>query len=192
MGLAGSSAALAQKGMGDPVGMARQDLRPAMTQLSGVVLSVETHPCEQTTGRAVVGTHVILRGSDGQEYNVHLGPAQAVASLIAPLEPGRRIGVAAFRTDKMAQNHYVATTLVQNGRTVELRDASLRPVWSQGNRRQADSAASLGATGGFVSRTRYGGHGQQLGPGRGRGRGFGPAFGGRGFGRARRGGCRLQ
>ncbi len=180
--LAGSMAH-AQKGMGDPVGVVRQGLEPVLTSLSGVVQSVETHPCEKTTGRAVAGTHIIFQGSDGQEYNLHLGPADAVAALAERLEPGARIDVVAFRTARMPDNHYAVTTLTHEGEAVELRDAGLRPAWSQQRRGLVGNRCEIGLAAPPDTARRWGAAGQQqfqpqrmrFRGGAGRGQGFGRA-----------------
>jgi len=152
------SAAYAQKGMGDQVGVARQGLKPPMTQLSGQIVSIETHPCEKTTGPALAGTHLIVEGTEGKQYNLHLGPANAVAPIVEPLQPGKQIQVVAFRTSQMPENQYVVTTLrLEDGKVLVLRDSDLRPFWS-----------------------RWGG------PGRGSNQGFAGRGQGRGFGRQSR------
>lgn len=185
--LAGS-VAQAQKGMGDPTGMARQGLEPALTSLSGVVQSVETHPCENTTGRAVAGTHIMLQGNNGKEYNLHLGPADAVSTLVERLEPGAQIEVVAFQTSKMPEDHYVVTTLMYEGERVELRGAGLKPVWSQQRRGFAPSRRGTGLTAPPETSRRRGGAGQQqYRPQRMRFRGGGGR--GRGLGRANRPWC---
>ncbi len=123
--------AYGQKGMGDPTGIVRQGLNPPLTTLSGKLVSIETHPCENTTGYALAGTHLIVEAEDGTKYNIHVGPADAVASIVEPLTAGARIEVQAFRTATMPQDQYVATRLVLAAdRVVELRDASLRPFWA--------------------------------------------------------------
>jgi hypothetical protein len=128
----------AQKGMGDPIGVARQGLKPSLVELSGTIVSVETHPCAKTTGRAVVGTHLIVKGADGQQYNLHLGPAYAVASLTESLQPGQAIEAVVFRTPQMPENQYVVSTLrLGAGKVVQLRDSSLRPSWSRQGRLQS-------------------------------------------------------
>jgi hypothetical protein len=123
-------AAWGQKGVGDPVGVARQGIRPALVWLSGHVKSVETHSCEKTTGRAVIGTHLILEATDGGEYNVHLGAAEAVTETVGRLPVGTSVEVVAFRTETMHNGHYVAKELTAHGRTFQLRDATLRPFWA--------------------------------------------------------------
>jgi len=125
------SATFAQKGMGDQVGVVRQGLKPPMTQLSGRIVSIETHPCEKTTGPALEGTHLIVEGTDDRQYNLHLGPANAVAPLIEPLQPGTKIEVVAFRTSKMPEDQYVVTTLqLADGKLLAFRDSDLRLFWS--------------------------------------------------------------
>lgn len=172
-----SSAAYAQKGMGDQTGVARQGLRPPLVQLSGKVLSVETHPCEKTTGHALMGAHLTVAGADGKQYNLHLGPAGAVAPITESLPPGSRVEVVAFRTSQMPENQYVATTLrLEAGNVLVLRDSNLRPFWSGqgglgGGRNQEFTGWGRGRDFGRQSRWQSVRH---RGPwcGRGRGRGW--------------------
>jgi hypothetical protein len=123
----------AQRGIGDPTGVARQPVKPEVVSLSGKLVEVKTGPCEATTGRSPTGTHLILETADEEQLNVHLGPAAAVADTVAKLSVGQEIGIRAFRSEKMKENHYVAQSLTFGKTTVELRDAGLRPVWAQGN-----------------------------------------------------------
>ena len=74
----GASEALAQRGVGDDAGIARQAVKPAVVSLSGKITSVETGPCMSTTGRAEVGTHVHLETPKGRALNIHLGPQAEV------------------------------------------------------------------------------------------------------------------
>ena len=125
-------AAYAQKGTGDATGVARQAVKPEITSLSGKLLEVKTGPCEATTGQSPIGTHIILETAEKEKVNVHLGPATAVAETVAKLTIGQKITVKAFRTGKLKDNHYIATSLSFDKTTVELRDDTLRPVWAQG------------------------------------------------------------
>jgi len=122
----------AQKGMGDPIGVARQSVKPEVTSLSGELTAVETHPCEKTTGHALAGTHILLKNSNGETLNVHLGPAEAdvVKGIVKQLVVGKDISAAAFRTDKMPKLNFVAVSLTFDDKTVVLRDEGLRPVWA--------------------------------------------------------------
>lgn len=131
----------AQRGMGDPSGVARQPVKPEVVSLSGKLVEVKTGPCESTTGRSPIGTHLILETADKSQLNIHLGPAAAVADTVAKLLVGQEIAVKAFRTEKMKENHYVAQSLTFGKTTIELRDAGLRPVWAQGNADPGGAAA---------------------------------------------------
>ncbi len=174
----GASEALAQKGMGDPTGVARQAVKPEVVSLTGKVVSVESGPCELTTGPAAIGTHVMLETEDGESLNVHLGPQVAVAELAKRLKRGTALSISAFRTEKMPEGHYVAQSLTLGNKTIELRDASLRPVWAGGRGAgrggwQGGAAAGLGP--GFGPGR---GAGRAGAPGQGRGpQGFGPGQG---------------
>jgi hypothetical protein len=125
-------AAYAQKGTGDATGVAQQAVKPEIVAISGKLLEIKTGPCEATTGHSSVGTHIILETAEKEKVNVHLGPAAAVAETVAKLTVGQEITVKAFRTDKLKNHHYVATSITFDKTTVEFRDDTLRPVWAQG------------------------------------------------------------
>jgi hypothetical protein len=124
------SAALAQRGVGQPRGVAASADRPTVVSIQGRVLEVCTEPCESTTGHALEGTHFLLETAEGKRLNMHLGPADAVADIAAQLAPRRRVTVACFRTPRMKPDHYVAQSIRIGQRTLELRDENLRPVWA--------------------------------------------------------------
>ena len=71
----------AQKGMGDSEGIARQAAKPKIVSVAGTVLEVKTERCELATGRSDLGTHVLLKTSDGKELNIHIGPEADVAHI---------------------------------------------------------------------------------------------------------------
>lgn len=133
-GLAAPSAR-AQRGMGDPGGVAQQLVKPKLVSLTGRVVAVETEPCEKTTGRGQVGTHLVLRTRKGDRLNVHLGWAVAVEPVARQLTPGTKVEITAFRTQKMPKGDYVAKSLTVDGRTLQLRDENLRPIWAGGSGR---------------------------------------------------------
>lgn len=123
--------AYAQKGMGDYEGVGRQRIKPPVVRLTGIVEGIETHPCEHTTGKAELGTHLIIKDSQNQKLNIHLGPAEEVADIVRRLSAGKKINIFGFRTEKMPANQYVAKTLVLGDRVIHLRDSMLRPYWSR-------------------------------------------------------------
>ena len=71
-----------QLGMGDNKGIAQQKLKPRLVRISGKLQEIKTHPCENTTGKAKLGTHLILKDMDGRELNVHLGPASELSETV--------------------------------------------------------------------------------------------------------------
>ena len=119
-----------QLGMGDRKGIVQQGLKPRLVRLSGTLQQIQTHPCESTTGTADLGTHLILDDKDGQELNIHLGPAIEVSEIVKRLTLRARVDLIGFRTDKMLSNHYVAKTLILPNHIIPLRDSDLRPYWS--------------------------------------------------------------
>ena len=125
-----AAAAPGQRGMGDIKGVAQQRLKPRLVLISGKLQEIKIHPCEKTTGKAELGTHLILRDKHGQELNIHLGPAPELSETVKRLTVGRKLDLLGFRTDKMPPNHYVAQTLILGSRIIQLRDSGLRPYWS--------------------------------------------------------------
>ena len=123
-------AVLAQRGVGELQGVARQVAKPKVVSLSGEVVEVKTGSCKMTTGRSPAGTHFVMKTSGGTTLEVHLGPAAAVEFLAKELPPGTEVKVEAFRTKKMARGQYVARSLKYGARTVQLRDETLRPAWA--------------------------------------------------------------
>lgn len=123
-------AAQAQRGMGDGEGVAQQMFKPSLFYISGRLQEIKTHPCENTTGKADLGTHLILKGKQGRELNIHLGPAPELSETVNQLIVGSKIELIGFRTDKMPPNQYVAKTLIISSNIIQLRDSDLRPYWA--------------------------------------------------------------
>jgi len=174
-----TTAAHAQRGVGDPTGVAQQAVKPEVVSLSGEVLEVKTGPCENTTGPSLLGTHLLLKAGEGETLNIHLGPAAQVEFLAADLTAGKTVKVKGFRTEKMEAGHYVAQTVAYGDRTVQLRDENLRPVWAGGRgarNRAAGVPAGMGpgrGWGGGYGYRRGRGPGGNYGQQRGRGTGWG-------------------
>lgn len=120
----------AQRGIGDPFGMANRADKPSISAHSGTILSVRTGPCESTTGRSYIGTHLIVRLDSGSTINLHLGPTSDISAMISALDRGTYIAFDAFRTDEMADDALVATTIRHGSDVIVLRDETLRPVWA--------------------------------------------------------------
>ncbi len=124
---AGSS--VAQKGTGAATGAARSGVAETV-EIVGTLIDSKVDACPQTTGRALVGAHLILDGEGGRRVNLHLGPLTAVESLLAQVHEGTEVATQAFRTDAMAPNAYAAITVTVDGSTTTLRGADLRPTWA--------------------------------------------------------------
>jgi hypothetical protein len=167
----------AQRGRGDPSGIAREAVQPDVVSLAGKVLKVETAPCEMTTGRSIFGTHFVMKTVEGKKLNIHLGPAAVVEFVAKQLKAGSKVKVEGFRTEKMPEAEYVAKSLTLGERTITLRDETLRPVWAGGGRgwRGRGDGFGWGRGPGWGRRAGYG-YGWQ--PGRaGRGPGWCPWYG---------------
>src|SRR5512144_1433160 len=155
LGLLIAVPAAAQKGMGEPTGVARQAVKPPIETMSGTIKDIKIGPCERTTGRSLEGVHLIVQAESGKAINLHLGPAAALEGVLDQLSAGQQITFEAFRTDAMPQDAYVAKSLKAGDATFDLRDDSLRPKWAGGR-----------------------GGGPGMGAGRGLGQGRGPGGGG--------------
>lgn len=125
-----AAASPGQMGMGDSKGVVQQRLKPPLIRISGKLQEIKTHLCENTTGKAELGTHLILKDRHGRELNIHLGPASAVSEAVKQLKVGRKLDLLGFRTEKMPPNHYVAKTLILANHLIQLRGSDLRPYWS--------------------------------------------------------------
>jgi hypothetical protein len=150
--------AAAQKGMGEPTGVARQAVTPPIETMSGTIKDIEIGPCERTTGRSLEGVHLIVQAESGKTINLHLGPAAALEDVLDQLSAAQQITFEAFRTDAMPQDAYVAKSLKAGDTTFDVRDDSFRPNWA---------IAARGGQGG----------GPGMGAGRGQGRDPGPGAG---------------
>ncbi|MCP4610853.1 MAG: hypothetical protein GY845_19260 [Planctomycetes bacterium] len=125
-----SFAAQAQRGVGDGEGVAQQMLKPPLVHISGKLKEIKSHPCENSTGKADLGTHLILKNKQGRELNIHLGPTPELSETVKRLNIGSKIELIGFRTDKMTLNQYVAKILIFGGNVIQLRDSGLRPYWA--------------------------------------------------------------
>ena len=158
--LGGVPFARAQKGIGDENGVSRQSAKPEVITMTVVVSKVDSHPCENTTGPALVGTHFLALGSKGEKLNIHLGPAEEVKEITKRLKRGLEIKADVFRTAKMPANHYVARTLYIDGQVLHLRDKDLRPFWAGGFAGKGNGGGT-----GFGKGRRRGGASNQRGRG---------------------------
>lgn len=124
-----ASPAVAQKGAGASDGLGRADMPVTTVTLTGRVQALKTGRCELTTGRAMIGAHVMLATEARNRVNLHLGPEVAVADLLDTLTPGTTVTAEAFRTDALPADAFIARTVTVDGTTTTLRDSDLRPAW---------------------------------------------------------------
>jgi hypothetical protein len=163
--------AYAQRGMGDAEGLARRGLQPELTKVSGKLVRIETHPCQQTTGQGILGTHVGLLTPEGQTLDIDLGWAAAVESIAARLVIGQPLDAVVFRTDSMPEGRWVAKSLTIDGDVLALRDDRLRPFWAGPGGGQGPSRTAAGS--GWGTRGYGVGGGYRVGGGSGYGAGYG-------------------
>lgn len=195
----GASIAPAQKGVGETTGVAQQVVKSKVTSVSGTIRRIETGPCKATTGRADIGTHLVIETAKGEKLNIHLGPTAVVRYITNRLKTGDTVTVNAFRTEKMTEDHFVAQSIVLGKASAQLRDENLRPYWAGGGnairgRGGPQSGAGYGrGRGGGGGRGSYQtwsdmppnrgpgwgaqGRGRGGGYGQGRGRGYGQGYG---------------
>lgn len=125
----------AQRGRGNFTGLGQELVKPDIIELSGELVEIKTGPCEQTTGRAIIGTHLFIQeNADGPLMNIHLGDAAAVDRFVTGLVIGNEVNVQAFRTDLLDDDQYIAMELESDGRSMILRTSDFRPVWAGSNR----------------------------------------------------------
>ena len=136
-----------QLGMGDNKGVAQQRVKPRLVRISGKLKDIKTRPCENTTGKAELGTHLILKDKHGQELNIHLGPSPSVSEAIKRLTVGTKLDLLGFRTEKIPPNHYVAKTLILANHLIQLRSSDLRPYWSNNRLGEEIPSPSTATTG---------------------------------------------
>ena len=129
-----TTVALAQRGTGEDEGLARRGIQPEMKEISGRLTAIETGPCQRTTGREYIGTHLLVEAEDGRELNIHIGAASAVQSFVDQLRVGQQIDATVFRTDRLPPDHYVAQTLRAGEQVLEVRREDLSPFWAQQRR----------------------------------------------------------
>jgi hypothetical protein len=172
--------AWAQRGIGQPQGVARQAVLPDTETIAGTLERIEIGPCESTTGHASVGLHLHLRTDYGDDVNLHAGPAANVKPLLDQLRIGDSLSVVAFRTENHRPGHYVAQKISSGDQVIDLRDENLRPQWA-GTNAARQPGQGRGQT---IGQGPGQGRGQAMGQGRPRGAGQGPALQqGRGPGR---------
>jgi hypothetical protein len=66
LGLLFAVPAAAHKGMGEPIGVARQAVKPPIETLSGTIRDIKIGPYERTTGRSLEGVHLIVQAESGK------------------------------------------------------------------------------------------------------------------------------
>ena len=129
---------LAQKGTGAVEGIASSAEKPAIETLTGELLEIKIGPCKHTTGKSMIGSHLLLRQGK-KTLNIHLGPEQAVAHVVEQLSPGMALSVEAFQTTRLTDDAYIAKVLLLEDQRIQLRDDNLRPSWADSERPRGQS-----------------------------------------------------
>ncbi len=134
----------AQKGVGEPKGVAQMTEEPTVTTFFGIVEDVKIGPCENTTGPSPLGVHLMLGTDEMGPIDLHLGPMSAVDYVAELIATGDTVMVQAFRTSQLTDGAYVAKTLTLEDKLIELRDDDLRPNWARGADRGAGQGKGQG------------------------------------------------
>jgi hypothetical protein len=120
----------AQRGTGEPIGIARQAVQPQPVTWQGTLEAIDTAPCAHTTGRATQGTHLRINTGADTPLNLHIGPTAAVSDLLDQLRVGQTLQGTGFRTERLPEDALVATQVGVNGATYPLRNEQTRPFWA--------------------------------------------------------------
>lgn len=129
-------AASAQSGRGR--GRGNYDPATEMT-LSGQVTKAENVlPTGRSGRRGMGGLHLELK-SGGETVVVHLGPAAFVKEKGFTVAVGDRLDITGSRVTLDGNVVVLARQIKKDDRTLTLRDASGRPLWSGGGRRRGSS-----------------------------------------------------
>lgn len=139
--------AAAQRGTGEPTGIAQQAIKPPIEALSGTVKDIKIGRCEKTTGRSPEGAHLIVQTPDAKTINLHLGPTFALREELKQLSVGQDISFEAFRTSRMPEGAYIAKSVKSGDKVFALRNDNLRPRWA-GSGRGGGRGRHMGRGGG--------------------------------------------
>src|SRR5690625_7869332 len=93
----GTAPVHAQRGMGQASGLAAQGYQADILTVEGTITAILTEPCAQTTGRSIIGLHLIIEETLQGALNLHLGPADDLLSMQRSLEVGDRLEAHVFR-----------------------------------------------------------------------------------------------
>jgi len=99
-----NNVAHAQRGMGDTEGVVRSQAVTKQVTGSAVIEEVVVEECKQTTGRYPIGVHLLVKDTDDQSLNLHLGPEPVLTDITTRLQKGMEISFEAFQTEKLPKN----------------------------------------------------------------------------------------
>ncbi len=120
----------AQKGIGEPKGVAEEAIPVALIELNGTVEEVKEGPCTYTVGESTSGIHLLVMTENKEVANVHLGPTWAISIWVEGMEEGQNVSMIVFRTSNLPTNHYIAKELEWDGQKAQIRDGYLKPFWA--------------------------------------------------------------
>ncbi len=140
----GPTAQAEQKGLGGSTGIAREAEKPPVVSMSGQVVEIKTGPCEKSTGKSLVGTHLLIQTKEDGKLNLHLGPTSAVRHIVEQLSVGQLLTFEGFHTEQMPGDAYIAKSLTLDDKVIHLRDDSLRPSWASPRGRSQSRGPGIG------------------------------------------------
>jgi hypothetical protein len=112
--------------------------------ITGTVESVGSFKPEGATAGATGGLRLRVKTSDGQTVIVHAGPISYAEQQEFFVMPGDQISITGSETKMRGRSVILASEVKKDGKTLELRDKTGKPLWSMGG---AAGQRSPGATG---------------------------------------------
>jgi hypothetical protein len=109
--------------------------------ITGTVESVGSFKPEGAPAGATGGLRLRVKTSNGQTVIVHAGPVSYAEQKDFFVMPGDQITVTGSETKIRSRSVILASELKKDGKTLELRDKSGKPLWSMGGMGSSPGAA---------------------------------------------------
>ncbi len=96
------------------------------TTVKGVIQDVKSYQCPIS---GTVGTHLILKTSDGQEIEIHLGATKYMTDYSFLFKPGEQVTVVGSKVKFEGKDVIIARTLDREDMFMTFRDKNGKPLW---------------------------------------------------------------
>jgi sporulation protein YlmC with PRC-barrel domain len=110
--------------------------------ITGTVESVGSFKPEGAPAGATGGLRLRVKTTDGQTMIVYAGPISFAEQKDFYVMPGDQITITGSEAKMRGRSVLLASELKKDGKTLELRDKSGKPLWSMGAQRSAGAAGS--------------------------------------------------